>query len=224
MASIFIVEDDETLRSTVVQWLEADHHRVEFSGDGTEASEFIRMRSYDLIILDWDLPGKTGFEICKQYRVQGGKTPIVMLTGKNEVKNRIEALDHGADDYVVKPFDIQELLSRVRAILRRPAASYTGDVLQAGDLTLDTVKRRVRVAGSEIQLKPLEYAVLEFFLRNPNRIISPDMLLQHVWSSDAEGSVEAVYVCINRLRKKIKSNRELIHTVHGSGYQLIVPD
>ncbi len=223
MASIFFVEDDETLRPTIVQWLESDHHRVEFSGNGTEAWEFICMRSYDLIILDWDLPGITGLEICKQYRAKGGKTPIVMLTGKSAVKDRVDALDIGADDYVVKPFAVQELLSRVRAILRRPSA-YVSEVLEAGDVSLDTVKRRVKVAGSEIHLKPIEYAVLEFFLRNPNKVISPDLLLQHVWSSDSEGSVEAVYVCINRLRKKIKSDRELIHTVHGSGYQLVLPD
>ncbi len=198
------MDDDVELSTTLKQWLQAEHHQVELVHDGATAWEHLQMKNYNLIILDWDLPGFTGVELCRKYRDIKGATPVVMLTGKTEVRQRVEALDVGADDYIMKPFAMPELLSRVRALLRRQPA-YVGEILRAGKVQLDTVRRQVMVDGAELRLKPIEYSVLEYFMRNPNRAISSEMLLQDVWSSESEASVDSVYVCINRLRKKLET-------------------
>ncbi len=132
MAKILVVDDDIALAGTLKQWIESDHHIVELVHDGADAWEYIQSRSYDLIILDWDLPNMAGVDVCRSYRAMHGSTPVVMLTGKTEVSNRVEALDVGADDYVMKPFAMPELLSRIRALLRRQPA-YVGETLMAGN-------------------------------------------------------------------------------------------
>jgi OmpR-family two-component system manganese-sensing response regulator len=220
MAKILVVDDDVLFANSMKEWLEFDHHKVDMAHDAEEATQFIKSFDYDILLLDWQLPGMSGVDLCKRYRTSGGGAYVIMLTGLNSVENKVEGLEAGADDYLAKPFAVKELMSRVKALLRRPAR-YGGQLLKAGDLTLDTASRVVTRSGVEIQLKPLEYAVLEFFMKHPNQVIGPDALLKRVWDSSGDASTDAVYTCINRLRKKLNdSDKEaVIKTVHGVGYR-----
>lgn len=220
MAKILVVDDDVLFASSIKEWLEFDHHKVDMSNDPEEALQFIKSFDYDVLLLDWQLPGISGIELCRRYRAAQGSAYVIMLTGMNTVDNKVEGLEAGADDYLAKPFAVKELISRVKALLRRPPR-YGGQILKAGDLHLDTNSRVVTRSGVEIHLKPLEYAVLEFFMKHPNQVIAPDALLKRVWDSSAEASTDAVYTCINRLRKKLNdSDKEaVIKTVHGVGYR-----
>lgn len=226
MAKILLVEDDQMLGDTIEQSLVNDQHQVDLIRDGCLAGDHLLAIQYDLIILDWQLPGISGIDICRRYRSTGGQTPIIMLTAMSKIDNKEEGLDSGADDYLTKPFELRELKARIRSLLRRPL-QFAGDVLQAGLLRVDTRMRQVsRTDNGEIlHLKPNEYAVLEYFLRHPNEVISPELLLQRVWNTDSESTASAVYICINRIRKKIEgvSDTPLIATVHGVGYKFVPP-
>jgi DNA-binding response OmpR family regulator len=222
MAKILVVEDDVAIGESLKQWLESDHHAAEVVSDGLEAWDFLMTYDYDLIVLDWQLPSISGIDLCKRFRKKGKHTPILMLTGRGEVNDRVEGLDSGADDYVTKPFSMKEVQARVRALLRRASGEQT-EIISLAGISLDTVSRRVMVQSDEIKLKPLEYGVLEFFMRNPNKVLSPELVLQHVWSSNSEASVDSVYVCINRIRKKLGPAGECIRTLHTLGYQFLVP-
>lgn len=224
MAKILLVEDNEELANSVRTFLLCgEHHSVEHINDGQAASEHLRAFQYDLILLDWNLPGKTGIEILKRFRELGGNTPVLMLTGHDSVDEKETGLDSGADDYLTKPFQMKELGARVRALLRRPAAVSNSNTLQAGSITIDTQKYRVTLNGEAITLVPREFQLLEFFMRHPNQVFSSEALLDRVWPSDSEASTEALRTALKRLRKKVDPEGNLIRTVHGVGYILETP-
>jgi DNA-binding response OmpR family regulator len=224
MAKILVIDDDAALARSIKDFLEFEHHAVDTVFDADAAWEHLQAFGYDVVILDWQLPGgASGVDICKRYRAQGGASPVLMLTGMSQTGNKIQGLDAGADDYVTKPVEIPELVARVRAMLRRPAA-FSGDMLKAGQLELNTRTRICKKNGSEIKLKPVEYNVLEFLLRHPNEVISAESLLRQVWDSDSDSSLDAVYTVVTRLRKKLQDSdkdAEIIKTVHGVGYRLV---
>jgi DNA-binding response OmpR family regulator len=220
-----IVEDDRQLSALVVDFLQGQGHLPEPVYTGTDGAEQLRFYKFDLVIMDWDLPGMSGVEVCRQYRNEGGQTPILMLTGKNTVDEKEAGLDSGADDYLTKPFHLKELAARMRAILRRPVA-VTANVLKAGWLTLDPGSRTVRSGEAEINLQPKEFALLEFLMRHPNQPFSAEAIMDRVWQSDSEASPDTVRIQIMRLRNKIdqKGEESMIRTVHRVGYMLVPPD
>lgn len=222
MAKILIVEDEPDLAEPVRAYLTHEHHLVEVVADGNEALERLRFYKYDLIVMDWMLPGMHGVEVCKHFRASGGTTPILMLTSRKQVNDKITGLDSGADDYLTKPFDVQEIAARVRALLRRPQA-VSSNVLTARNLVLESSTFRVTRNGEDVSLLPKEFALLEFFMRHPNQVFSAEALLDRVWSSESEASPETIRTYIKRLRQKIDIKGEknsIISTVHGVGYKL----
>lgn len=221
MAKILIVEDDLELCTRIVEWLTFEQHTVEAVHDGREGSERLKFYTYELVILDWQLPNMTGLEICKKFRAAGGLTPLLMLTGKGEVSDKEEGLDSGADDYLVKPFHMKELAARLRALMRRPSMP-TGNVLKIRDFALDTLTKKFLNGETEIALSPKEYALMEYFMRHPDEVFSQEALLERVWSSESEASIFSVYTAVKTLRKKltIGGGKPVLTTVHGLGYRL----
>ncbi|MBX9724775.1 MAG: response regulator transcription factor, partial [Candidatus Obscuribacterales bacterium] len=202
MAKILIVEDDVDLCSRVQQWLSFQQHTVDAVHDGKEGLDRLKHYDYELVILDWELPNLNGPEICRSYRLSGGKAPVLMLTGKSDLSNKLEGLDAGSDDYLTKPFHMEELSARLRALMRRGVA-LSGAVLQVQYLALDTVKQSLTCNGKEVTLAPKEYQLIEFLMRHPDEIFSQEALLEKVWSSESEASIFSVYTAIKTLRKKI---------------------
>lgn len=222
MAKILIVEDDLALVDVMTDWLQADKHVVEHIGDGAEAIDWLKQLHFDLIILDLDLPGKDGIQICQEFRQSGGSARILMLTGRNTVEARATGLDSGADDYLVKPFHSMELMARVRALMRRNPERLP-EALKIGNLELDSRNLNAIKNGKTIQLAPKEFAVLELLMRYPNQTFSPEALIERLWSSETDASPGSVRVCINRLRSKLKEADETAPTVKnvfGVGYML----
>ncbi len=221
MAKILLVEDDKDLLGMVRTMLQAEHHTVEALTDGSDAAQHLRIYPYDIIVLDWELPGASGIEILRQFRSGGGKTPIIMLTGRDKIDDKELGLEIGADDYLTKPFAMRELSARIKALLRR-SPQVSDNILAAGDIELDPSKYRVTKNGNPLQLLPKEFAVLEFLLRHPNQVFTADALLDRVWKSDSEATAEALRTTMKRLRKKIENadGPQLIRTVHGVGYVL----
>lgn len=223
MAKILIVEDDEDMLISLTQALKAENHAIEGVSEGDEGLERLQVYDYDLAILDWGLPGLEGPEICKRYRSSGGKTLILMLTGKAAVTDREAGLDSGADDYLAKPFNVRELTARVRSLLRRSgSASASNETYKAGNVELNSASCRVTKAGTELNLSRKEYSLLETFMKDPKRVFSVDVLLRDVWSDTPDASAATVRTHIKTLRKKIDTENEdtLIETVHGVGYRL----
>ncbi|MBA3859368.1 MAG: DNA-binding response regulator [Cyanobacteria bacterium PR.3.49] len=225
MAKILVVEDDESLSRMVSEWLVGEHHNVECSFDGADALEKLEFYDFDLIILDLNLPSMGGIKILKQFRASGKQTPVLILTGQDKIEDKELGLDSGADDYLTKPFHMKELSARVRAVLRRPT-SYVGDKLSSGGLELDPGNHSARVDGNEVSLLPKEFALLEFLMRHPDQVFSADALLNRVWASASDSSIDALTTCVKRLRKKIDKDGQpsYIKTVHGVGYKLNVAD
>lgn len=225
MAKILLVEDDLDLAGRIIEWLQFEKHAVESVTDGREASDLVKFYKYELLILDWNLPGKSGLEICKEHRAAGGTTPVLILTGRGEIEEKEAGLDSGADDYLTKPFHMKELSARVRALLRR-ASRVQQTVIQVGSLELDTNSHTVTQEGKELQLLPKEFALLEFFMRHPDEVFSPEALLDRIWSTSSESSTDTIYTYIKTLRKKIAKDGEKspIRTVHGIGYKLITSE
>ena len=224
MAKILIVEDELDLALPIRDSLSREHHVVEIVDNGADAVEYLRLYKYDLVILDWLLPGLSGIEVCSRYRSTGGTTPILILTARGTVDDKEVGLDSGADDYLVKPFHLKELAARVRALLRRPSA-VSGKVLEAREITLDPSARTVAKDGKEIHLLPKEFSLLEFFLRHPNQVFSAEALLDRIWESDSEAMPDTIRTHIKTLRRKVDNEGEpsLIATVHGVGYKLEAP-
>lgn len=220
---ILIVEDEHKIANALKRGLEQEHFAVDVVYDGQTGRAQALNDSYDLIILDRMLPGdKDGLEICRELRQHHIHTPVLILTARGEVTDRVNGLNHGADDYLVKPFAFNELLARIRALLRRPAQSIE-TVLTAADLSLNTLTFEVKRANQPITLSSKEYALLEYLLRNQNRIITKEMLISHVWDYDADILPNTVEVYIGYLRQKIDkpfSPPTLLHTIRGFGYQL----
>ncbi|HEY9718195.1 MAG TPA: response regulator transcription factor [Trichormus sp.] len=221
MAKVLVVEDNRELASMINDWLVFEHYEVEFAYTGSDGMEMLQHYLYDAIILDWELPNKSGIEICRDFRSSGKMTPILMLTGKSEIDDKEMGLDAGADDYLTKPFHMKELGARLRAIIRR-SANAPSNVLKAGDIELNPTTFEVTKGGAPIDLLKREFALLEFFMRNPNRVFSAEALLDRVWTSESDATAEALRTTLGRLRKKIDTPKadSLIKTVHGVGYKL----
>jgi len=218
---ILVVEDDKKVGRFLEKGLQEEQYAVDICRDGADALYFAQTNTYDVIILDIMLPGKDGFTICREMRENSILTPVIMLTAKDTVEDKISGLSEGADDYLTKPFSFEELLARIRALLRRNQ-DYKTKVLKAGDLAMDPVRRLVTRAGKKIILTGKEYALLEYLLRNKGRIVTPVMILGHVWDMDYDGISNIVNVYINHLRNKIDkdSSKKLIKTIRGHGYQI----
>jgi DNA-binding response OmpR family regulator len=222
MAKILIAEDDPHLSALIRNLVMGERHVAECVNNGSDALGMLMMYKYDLVVLDWMMPGMTGNSVCRNYRDKGGAAPILMLTAKSSIEEKETGLDAGADDYLTKPFDARELLARIRALLRRPQAVTASNGLAIGDLALDTKACKLFKAGIELKLLPKEFNLLELFMRYPNQVFSPEALLQRVWTADSAASSDTVRTYIKTLRKKIDSpgTASTIRTVHGVGYCL----
>lgn len=218
MAKLLLVEDNKELALAIQEWLKDDNHLVEIANNGEEGDDLVKRFEFDLIILDWKLPIKSGIELCQAIRAAGKKTPILMLTGKGQLDDKLQGFDSGADDYLTKPFLVPELLARVKALLRRPA-TYAGTELNVGDLTLNLARRIVSKEGKETSLRRQEFTLLEYFMRHPNQVIGTTTLLHSGWEMDSDVGSDALYTCIARLRRKLKAiGSESLTTVHAQGY------
>jgi DNA-binding response OmpR family regulator len=221
---ILIVEDNHRLNTSLKLGLSEDGYAVDSAFSGPEGEELARFTEYDTIILDIMLPGKDGMQVCRDLRKEKINTPILMLTARDTVEDRVMGLDSGADDYLVKPFALSELRARLRALLRRDASVKTG-LLVVGDLVLDPASHRVERAGQTIELTSKEFSLLEYFMRNVNRLITREMAENHIWSYDFEGTSNIVDVYLRRLRRKIDDPFEtrLFETIRGAGYRMRIP-
>ncbi len=220
---VLLVEDEPNIARFIKQGLEEERYAVDLAGDGEEALDWVEVAQYDLMILDILLPKRNGISTCSELRQRGIKTPVLMLTARDTVEDRVVGLDSGADDYLVKPFAFKELLARLRALARRlPEVQPT--VLQFHDLRLDTTSHKVTRADRRIDLTPKESSLLEFLLRHPERVLSRAMIAEHVWDYDSYGESNIVDVYIRYLRRKLNEGGalNLIHTVRGAGYQLAI--
>ena len=220
---ILLGQDDRSLHRVLVKKLKEADYAVDGCFDGEEALDFLEAADYDCVILDWMLPKMDGIQILRQYRADGYTTPVLMLTARDAVSDRVKGLDAGADDYLVKPFSFEELFARIRAMLRRSGETKV-PLLQAADLTMDTAGHIVKRAGKEISLTSREYALLEYLMRNQDIVVSRTQIADHVWNFDFDSDSNIVDVYIRYLRNKIDRNFSppLIHTVRGVGYVLRV--
>jgi DNA-binding response OmpR family regulator len=220
---ILVVEDEHKIANAIKQGLEQESYAVDVAYDADEGLGSALTGEHDLIVLDRMLPGLVeGVDICKEVRASGIHTPIILLTAKDQINDRVQGLNAGADDYLVKPFAFEELLARIRALLRRPKESI-GNVLKVNDLTLDTVTYEVKREGKVLSLSSKEYALLHYLMRNQNHVLSKSNIINHVWDFDADILPNTVEVYMGYLRNKIDKpfrGPELIHTVRGFGYKL----
>ena len=221
---ILLVEDNQRLSDSLRLSLADDGYAVDVAYDGQEGEELAELSPYDVIILDVMLPLRSGIEVCRSLRNNHIRTPILMLTARDALEDRVLGLDSGADDYLVKPFEMDELLARLRALLRRESDDKSG-LITIADLTLDPATHFVKRGGSPIELTAREYGLLEYLVRNPNRLITRQMAENHLWSYDAIIASNVVDVYIRRLRRKVDDPFEikLIETIRGSGYRLRRP-
>ena len=219
-ARILIIEDDEAILTFLRRGLAYDSYRVDTAIDGQTGLLLARDNPPDLVVLDWMLPGLDGLEVCRRLR-QGGPVPILMLTAKDTVNDRVQGLDAGADDYMVKPFNLDELLARIRALLRRTRPERP-KVYRFEDLTLDTGTRQAIRTERVIDLTAKEYQLLELFMRHPRRVLTREMIYDDVWGYDFGGESNIIEVYVRYLRQKLEvsGERRLIHTVRGMGYVL----
>ena len=221
MAKILFLEDEKALADIVLDVLSANDYMVDHVSLAADAKVRLRVYQYDLVILDVNLPDGNGVEVCRDFRSSGGLTPVLMLTGRNKVQEKALGLDAGADDYLTKPFHVDELSARVRALLRRPTG-FVGSTLKFADLELNTSTHRVSKAGAEIQLLPKEFTLLEFLMKHTGQVFSAEALIERLWPTDSEASPDAIRIYITRLRNKIdtKGETSLISTMRGVGYRL----
>jgi two-component system, OmpR family, phosphate regulon response regulator PhoB len=221
---ILVAEDEEPLSLLLRYNLEAEGCEVDSAGRGDEAELMLREQAPDLLILDWMLPGLSGIELCRRLRLrrETERLPIIMLTARGEEADRVRGLATGADDYVVKPFSVPELIARVRALLRRSKPSETADVLNFGEIELDRTQHRVRRSGQEVRLGPTEFRLLECLMASPGRVFSREQLLDRVWGRDVYIDERTVDVHVGRLRKALDTgdDPDPIRTVRGAGYSL----
>jgi DNA-binding response OmpR family regulator len=218
---ILLVEDEAQIADFISRGLSEHGYGVDVARDGEEAVDWPAVAEFDAIILDVMLPVRSGIEVCRILRQRGVRTPILMLTARDAVEDRVLGLDSGADDYLVKPFAFAELLARLRALSRREPA-LVGNQLRVGDLLLDTATRQVSRDSRPLDLTSKEFAILEYLMRHPDQVLSRSVIAEHVWNYDFENSTNVIDVHIKNLRKKIDgiSERKLIRTVRGVGYQI----
>jgi OmpR-family two-component system manganese-sensing response regulator len=220
---ILLVDDEVELADPLSRLLTREGYGVDVAYDGAVGSQMVAQNSYDLLILDWMLPYKTGLEICQQLRSGGQITPVLFLTAKDTLDDRVQGLDAGADDYLVKPFELRELLARVRALLRRSGAETadTNQRLQVADLELDCDNQLAYRQGRVIELSEKESQLLEYFMRHAGQLLTHMQIHQHLWKDDEQPSSNVLAALIRLLRRKIevKSETPLVHTVYGKGYR-----
>jgi heavy metal response regulator len=223
---LLVVEDEPSISEWVRQGLTEFGYAVDVAEDGEEGLHYALSADYDVLILDIMLPGMDGMQLLQTLRRLGHKTPTIMLTARDTIDDRVRGLNAGADDYLVKPFAFPELLARINALLRRPPLQQQGSVLQVADLEMDTVKRLVKRNGQIIDLRPREYAVLEYMMRHPNQVLTRTQIGEHVWNFDYFHESNVVDVYVGYLRRKIDQDNELalIQTVRGAGYRLLADD
>lgn len=220
---ILVVEDEHRIANSIKKGLEQEHFAVDAVYTGTDGFDLASSEEYDVVILDRLLPGMDGIEICRKLRAQQIHTPILVLTAKGQIQDKVEGLDSGADDYLTKPFSFEELLARIRALIRRPQKSMDM-VLTVADLTLDTKTYQVMRDGKSIRLSGKEFALLEYLMRHPNQILSKEHIMNHVWDYDADILPNTIEVYIRNLRTKIDNpfskSKALLHTLRGFGYKI----
>jgi DNA-binding response OmpR family regulator len=221
---VLIIEDEQKMADLIKRGLEEEGMEVETAYDGDVGLEAGKSGNHDLIILDLGLPGRNGLDIARAWREAGIKTPVLILTAQDSTEAKVKGLDTGADDYITKPFAFAELLARIRALQRRTTSEDTTN-LRLGDLTLNLINRRAARAGNEVQLTNKEFALLEYFMRHPDEILSREVLSEKVWEETFDTLTNVIDVYINYLRNKIDRHYEpkLIHTVRGVGYMLKTP-
>jgi DNA-binding response OmpR family regulator len=219
---ILIVEDDDRIAKNIKKILESDNFKVTIAANGEDGLYQAVEETYDVIILDWMLPDQDGITICKKIRQKKNTTPIIILTAKSQLENKIEGLNVGADDYLTKPFEGQELLARVKALIRRQSGRTQSPVIKIGHLEIDTNTTIVKMNRQVVNLAPKEYALLEYLAVNKGRVIDRMTLLHHVWGEDIDEFSNTIDVHIRYLRQKIDDNQEkkLIRTVKNKGYML----
>jgi two-component system, OmpR family, response regulator MprA len=219
---ILVVDDDPALRTALDRALKLEGYRVSFAHDGRQALQMMTGTTQDAVILDLGLPLMDGLEVCRRVRERGDRTPVLMLTARDAVTDRVEGLDAGADDYLVKPFALDELLARLRALLRRSTATPSEGVLKFGDLILDLQTMEVSRGTRELQLTRTEFRLLELFMRSPRVVLTRSRIFEEVWGYDFGASSNALEVYVSYLRRKLEAEGEprLIHTVRGVGYTL----
>ncbi|HEX7312669.1 MAG TPA: response regulator transcription factor [Pyrinomonadaceae bacterium] len=218
---ILLVEDEPDAARMLAKGLREESYAVDVAGEGEHALELAFVNDYDLVILDVMLPGRDGFAVCRELRATGSAVPVLMLTARDAVEDRVAGLDSGADDYLPKPFDFEELLARVRALLRRRPALYP-EVINVADLSLDTRARRARRGGRDVELTAKEYALLEYLARRADEVVGRADIAEHVWDESYDPFSKVIEVFIQRLRRKVDEGHDLklIRTRRGEGYTL----
>lgn len=220
MAKVLLVEDDTELLDAISDYLTNEGYTVERVENGEEAHFRLSTFAYDVVVLDWTIPKITGIEVLKQYRNMGGKTPILMLTGRGNVEDKEAGLDSGSDDYLTKPFSMRELSARLRSLLRRPVETLKSNTLIFHGLALETATRKLTIDNVEIHLLPRDFTLLEFLMRNPDQIFSNDALLDRVWHSESNATEDSLRSSFKRIRKKIGDTEcNLIENVPKIGYR-----
>ena len=219
MAKILVVEDNEEFANILATWLQSQSYVVDTVHTGEDALQLLQSFNYDLLILDWELPGIQGIGVCESFRRKGGTTPILFLTGKSDLTSKVAGLETGADDYLSKPFEFRELSARVRSLLRRPAG-IVSNVLTVHGVALHVDSHSVAVGDKEVSLTPREFSLLEFLMRHTNHAYSSKALLDSVWPLDSALSEDTVRSCMRSLRKKISADGKecIIKTMAGYGY------
>ena len=222
---LLVVDDDRAVRESLRRALTLEGYEVDLAEDGADALARVVSASPDAIVLDVAMPVVDGIEMCRRLRNDGNGLPVLMLTARESVTDRVAGLDAGADDYLVKPFALEELLARLRAILRRTDGAAPGDVLEFADVTLDTGTRVVKRGGREMELTRTEFSLLELFLRNPRQVLTRSLIFERVWGYDFGPTSNSLEVYVGYLRRKTEAGGEprLIHTVRGVGYALREP-
>lgn len=219
---VLVVEDDPIIADGLIRILRRSCHVVTHEDNGRRADHILTAQQFDLVILDMGLPDMDGGEILRRLRQRGGKVPVLILTARDKVEDRVQGLDCGADDYLAKPFDLLELEARIRALLRR-GQSASGAILQIGELTLDTVGRRATLKGEAVELSAREISVLEVLMLRAGRVVSKELLSEQMSELGEEMSVNAIEVYVHRLRKKIETGNVQVRTLRGLGYLLEKP-
>ena len=216
---ILLAEDEIDLNNVITRYLKKNGYSVDSVLDGEEALDYLEYGEYDLVILDIMMPKVNGFEVIKKLRDKGNHTSVLMLTARDSADDKVKGLDLGADDYIVKPFDFNELMARIRAVVRRKYGN-SSNKLVIGDLILDISEKSVTRAGKQIELTGKEYEVLEYLMQSKNRILSRDQIKEHVWDFDYEGDSNIIDVLIKNIRKKIdiEDGKQIIYTKRGLGY------
>ena len=218
---LLVVEDDPGVARVLRRGLTENAYAVDVAGDGERALELAAVNAYDAMVLDLMIPGAGGLEVCRRLRASGSHLPILMLTARDDVQDKVAGLDAGADDYLAKPFQFDELLARLRALLRRGAMTLSPR-FELGELTVDTRSRRVSLAGRALPLTTKEYAMLEYLARNAGRVVTREEIAEHVWNEEFDPFTNLIEVYINRLRRQFEkaTAARLIHTIRGAGYML----